>query len=197
MGGRLTTVYAGLARLVLALGWLGCTLPRRWLYAFGGCIGSLSYRLWTRRRQIVRTNLGLCFPGMSDAARLDLERQHFRALGIGLVETLAAWSGQGQHLLGCMQWDESVQMQLEVARSRGQGLLLLGMHSTVMELIGSVMLRQWPELIYMYRHQSQPLVDVLMRLGAGAEYRAPGTASFTTAGCPACPEAQRHALVRR
>ncbi len=174
MGGRLTGVYVGLARLVLALGWLGCALPRHWLYALGGCIGSLLYRVWTRRRQIVRTNLGLCFPGLSDAARLALERQHFRALGIGLVETLAAWSGQGRHLLGRMEWDESVRVQLEAARSRGQGLLLLGMHSTVMELIGSIMLQQWPKLIYMYRHQSQPLADTLMRLGRVRSAGRPG-----------------------
>ena len=157
--------YDALARLLLGFCRALCCLPRRWLYALGAGLGRLAWRWLPVRREVVRTNLALCFPDKPEGERLVLEREHFRALGIGLVETLAAWSGRDQHLLGRLEWAEGSLELAAAARQRGRGLLVLGAHSTPMELVGAALRRAFPDLVCMYRHQSQPVVDSLMRIG--------------------------------
>lgn len=126
------------------------------------------------RRQVVRTNLALCFPGKSTAERLSLEHEHFRALGIGVVEALAAWSGREQHLLGRLEWGEGSLELVAAARAKGRGLLMLGAHFTPQELVGATLCRIVPGMTYIYRRQSQPLVDALMRVGRRRSGEHPG-----------------------
>ena len=80
---RYWPVHAG-----MALGWLVAQLPFRMQMALGRVLGAFAYYLMRSRRRIARTNLGLCFPELDTDARRALLREHFRSLGLGVIETV-------------------------------------------------------------------------------------------------------------
>ena len=57
-----------------------------------------AYSLIGKRRRIARTNLRLCFPELTDAAREKLLRRHFRAFGRAILESGIAWWGSSERL---------------------------------------------------------------------------------------------------
>lgn len=72
-------------------------LPARGLGLAGAWLGGLLYFLVPARRRIAATNLRLCFPALSDAARDQLLRRHFRALGrASLQETVSWWGSRAE-----------------------------------------------------------------------------------------------------
>ena len=84
--------------------WLGlgvlrvvCWLPHTVLLRLGNLIGNLAFRLAGRRRAIVKRNLRLCFPDMSEERRDSLAKAHFRALGMSLIEMgLGRWASDAR-----------------------------------------------------------------------------------------------------
>ncbi len=80
-------------RLGLALIWLLRFLPLAVLSRIGAAFGLLLYALASARRRVVLTNLELCFPELSEAARRALARRHFRAFGRSALEHGILWWG--------------------------------------------------------------------------------------------------------
>ncbi len=80
-----------LTRLGLALIWLMHFLPLRWLAPLGEAFGRLLYVFGRERRHIAATNLRLCHPQMSGAARERLARAHFCAFGRSFLERGLLW----------------------------------------------------------------------------------------------------------
>jgi len=130
----------------------------------GATIGGLMHRLMRHRRRIAETNLALCFPRLDEAARSRLVRRHFRALGLGIVETALAWWGPESwirarsHLVGAEH--------LEAALARGRGVILLAGHFTTFELSGRVLTSRF-ECGATYRPHNDPWWDALLRAGRG------------------------------
>lgn len=155
-----------------------CCLPRRWLYALGAGLGNLIWWCLPVRREVARTNLVLCFPGKSAQEQLRLGRKHFKSLGIGVVESLTAWSGRERYLLGCLEWGEGSLELLAAVHAEGRGLLMLGTHFTTLDLACAALRRVLPNVVYAYRNQSQPLVDALMHVGRARSGRSPGIQRF-------------------
>jgi KDO2-lipid IV(A) lauroyltransferase len=72
-------------------------LPARGLGMLGEWLGALLYSLAGERRRIAATNLRLCFPELSQLARDQILRRHFRALGrTTLQETVSWWGSQAE-----------------------------------------------------------------------------------------------------
>lgn len=72
-------------------------LPARALGWIGEGLGSVLYCFAGTRRRIAATNLRLCFPEMSEAARDKLLHRHFRALGrASLQETVSWWGSRAE-----------------------------------------------------------------------------------------------------
>jgi KDO2-lipid IV(A) lauroyltransferase len=112
--------------------WVLCRLPMNGLLAFGRVAGRAFRRLSASRRQIVRTNLRLCFPELPEAEREALGKRHFEAIGQGVFETLLALLRDDRHLRGRF---EIVGLEhLDAAQTDGSGVLLLTGHFTTMEL---------------------------------------------------------------
>ena len=87
MLGRLATHLAiGLLKL-LAL------LPYGLTARFGDGLGWLLYKIPSRRKRIVHTNLKLCFPDWSDERREEIAGQHFRHAIRSYVERSVQWFG--------------------------------------------------------------------------------------------------------
>jgi KDO2-lipid IV(A) lauroyltransferase len=82
---------------ILAL-WLLHFLPLGILAPLGQGIGMLAYALIPKRRRIARTNLRLCFPELTAAARETLLRRHFRAFGRAILESGIAWWSSAERL---------------------------------------------------------------------------------------------------
>lgn len=145
---------------MLGLFRLATFLPHHWQLALGRVVGRGIGRHSDYRRHVVRTNLEICFPELSDRERLDLERRVFESFGMGLVELgIAWWSSDGRitHLARVEGKDN-----LDRALARGRGVLLLSCHMTCMEICGRLMQRH-VKTSFSYRPQKNPLVDTVMR----------------------------------
>ncbi|NUS38721.1 MAG: lysophospholipid acyltransferase family protein, partial [Lysobacter sp.] len=86
------------------------------------------------RRRIARTNLALCFPDLTPAARARLLRATLRDTVTGLLESLRAWFAPDPTLRGLCAI-EGLE-HLHAARAAGRGVLLLTGHSPHLELGG-------------------------------------------------------------
>ena len=90
--------------------WLGmgllrmvCLLPHRIALAVGSGLGRLMHALGGQRRAVVRRNIELCFPDLSVRERDTLALEHFKALGMMLIEMgLGRWASD-RHLLSIMK----------------------------------------------------------------------------------------------
>ena len=76
---------------MLALMWLLHWLPLPVLGRIGKLIGSVLFVLMRSRRHITLTNLKLCLPDLSDAARLQIARAHFQGYARSILERGILW----------------------------------------------------------------------------------------------------------
>lgn len=144
----------GLVRLLVLL-------PIGFQLALGEWLGRLAGRLATGRREVVRTNLRLCFPAMPADEREHQVDAQFGALGRGLFETALAWFASDQRLRPHLEI-EGIE-HLHAARAGGQGLLLLTGHFSTLE-IGARLVCTHAGLPFhaMYRPYGNPVMDYFM-----------------------------------
>ncbi len=134
--------------------------PWRLQYACGRVIGRLARRLAHRRRAITQANLARCFPELGAAERERLLREHFAALGIGLIETALCWWAPDWRLRSRVRIEGLEHLQR--AKEAGRGAILLTAHFTTMELGGRLLTMQHP-LNPIYRPHENPVINYLMR----------------------------------
>lgn len=104
-------------------------LPYRWSARIGAALGGLLYRIPSRRRDIVHTNLALCFPDLTDAARRDLARLHFRHVMRSYVERGVQWFGDRDRLNGLMQ----LESEIDLSSCTSTPTIFLGFHFVAIE----------------------------------------------------------------
>jgi KDO2-lipid IV(A) lauroyltransferase len=146
----------GLLRLV-------CLLPHRGALAVGRVIGRLAHRIGGSRRAIVRRNIELCFPELTKQEHKDLTSEHFKALGMMLIEMgLGRWAGD-EHLTSITTINglEHVQAAIE----KGQGIILLSAHFTTLEVSGRVLALKMPPFGSVYRKNRSEFITELQRTG--------------------------------
>ena len=80
-----------LVRFFLGIMWLIQCLPMRILAPLGRGLGALLYLLARERRHVTLTNLGLCFPQMTEAERIKIAKLHFAAFGRSFLERGLTW----------------------------------------------------------------------------------------------------------
>lgn len=154
--------------LLLGLAWLIVQLPYRAVLAVGGLMGGMFRRVSARRRRVAETNLQLCYPGMAPAERVRLLRGHFRALGIGLLETAMAWWLPDARLRRLIAEAEGLP-HLQEALAAGRGVILLSSHFTTTEL-GVRLLNLLAPINPMYRRHENAAVDDIMHRCFGAYF---------------------------
>ena len=134
-------------------------LPYRWQLNIGKGIGLLAYRLAASRRRIADVNIRLCFPEKSEAEREALARQTFIDNGIGLIETMMAWFREPDYMLKNTEFSgfEAVKAH----QAEGRGVMLLGAHYPMMDLIGALV-SNIQDVVISYRHQDNEVVNYLM-----------------------------------
>ena len=156
--------------LGLGLLWVLAQLPYAVLLWLGRGLGGLMYRLATERRAIAALNLQLCLPELSAADREHLLRENFASMGITFFEMAISWWWPAKRLrpLGSI---EGLQ-HLKQAQGDGQGVILMALHFTTLEMGGGLLGMQHG-MYGMYRAHKNPLFDYVQR--CGREQRLVGT----------------------
>ncbi|SDU17852.1 lipid A biosynthesis lauroyl acyltransferase [Halopseudomonas salegens] len=142
--------------------WLLIRLPYRWLLGLGHLLGLAMLAGMRERREVARINLALCFPELGEAEREKLLRANFISSGIGLLETAMAWFWPPQRLARLAH--VSGLEHLQQAQTRGQGVVLISLHFTTLE-IGAALLGQRVTFDGMYREHRNKAFDYIQRRG--------------------------------
>ena len=124
-------------------------LPFAAMLRLGTLLGALLRRLPTRLVHIARRNIELCMPELSAAAREQLLAEHFRNVGIGLLEIPFAWWCPSARLARILRFEGTE--HLEQARARGRGVILLTAHFTSLEISGRALTLLADRVGIMYR----------------------------------------------
>jgi KDO2-lipid IV(A) lauroyltransferase len=148
--------------LGLVLLWLVAQLPYALLMRLGDWLGGLMLHLAKSRRRIVERNLELCFPQLSEAERQHLLRANFASMGRTFFEMAISWWWPAARLrkLGQVEGLEHLQQ----ARADGQGVILVALHFTTLEM-GGGLLGMAQNVYGMYRPHKNPLFDFVQRTG--------------------------------
>ncbi|MFZ9232764.1 MAG: lipid A biosynthesis acyltransferase [Hylemonella sp.] len=85
-----------LSRLGILFMRLLAPLPLGWLRAAGWLLGLGLYLMVAKRRYVVLTNLGLCFPDLSPAQKGKLARQHFVYFAQAWLDRSWLWHGTAE-----------------------------------------------------------------------------------------------------
>lgn len=160
--------HAGTWLLALIL-WLGAWLPFPVSRALGAGFGWLMMVTNRKRREIVRINLALCFPDLTETQRTRIQFRHFIR------------SGQASIDLGFLIWAPAWRVFRKV-QFRGlehfrehygrRNIILLAPHLVGLNFGGSVLSRGHP-LFSMIKAQGNPVVDWLLnkaRMRFGGEF---------------------------
>ena len=146
-------IWIGIVLLMLL-----AILPWAIQYRLAHFLGNLAFKQLKSRRKTTLRNLEVCFPEWSPEQRQENARQVFVDQMLGIFETLNAWY--------CPQWFENRMTiqgleHLKQAQENGQGALLLGTHSTLLDA-GGYLCSQYLTLGVVYRPQNNPLLDMLI-----------------------------------
>jgi KDO2-lipid IV(A) lauroyltransferase len=154
----LTWAGIGLLRL-LAL------LPFPALLATGRVLGALLRHLPISFVRTARRNIELCFPELDAPAREKLLDEHFKSLGMALMEVPLAWWITPAQLAKIVRIEGAENQHAAIAR--GQGVILLTAHFTSLELAGRTLLAIAP-VKFLYRPtKNEVLAYALNRFRTG------------------------------
>ena len=149
-----------MTRLGLALVWLLRFLPLSALAALGRGVGMFGYALARKRRHITQTNLKLCFPDWSEAARGHIAREHFKVVARAFLEHgILWWSSKARiqklvRVEGLEHW-QAVQ---------GKPVIWLAPHFAGLDMGGSRIITEWLG-VSVYSRQKNPVFDRVLRHG--------------------------------
>ncbi|WP_294610860.1 Kdo(2)-lipid IV(A) acyltransferase [uncultured Gilliamella sp.] len=151
------------------LTWLGIgvlylivLLPYPIIYSLGKCLGLLSMKLISKRKETARQNLQLCFPEKSKQERELMLRENFISTGLAIFETGIAWFWSDKRLSKHTSIiDDSHITQIQQS---GQGVLLIGIHFLTLE-IGARILGMSHPGVGVYRPNDNPVMDYVQLKG--------------------------------
>lgn len=104
-------------------------LPYRWVARCGQGLGSLLYRLPSKRKRILQTNLRLCFPEKTDQQRDALGRATFQHVIRSYLERGVQWYGSAETLTRLTKLHSAI----ELADTYEQPTIFLGFHFAAIE----------------------------------------------------------------
>ena len=129
--------YAGVGFLALL-----SALPYRLVVLFGYGLGSIAVRIPGKRNRVVKTNLRLCFPQLSNSEIDAIANEHWKLLGRSIAERGIIWMGSAQSVSNMIEVCSAVDLRDQKPR------ILVNMHFTGIE--GSIVIsalaaeRGWP-----------------------------------------------------
>lgn len=149
-----------MARIGLSILWLLHFLPLAALAPIGKGLGMLFYALGRERRDVVLTNLRLCFPQLAEAERSAIARRHFRAFGRSVIEHGILWWGSKARVQRLVRI-EGLEHWLAV---RGRPAIWLAPHFVGLDM-GGVRIATEYRASSMYSQQKDPALDRILYHG--------------------------------
>jgi Kdo2-lipid IVA lauroyltransferase/acyltransferase len=152
---RYWPTWAGLGLLrLLAL------LPFPLLLASGRGLGALLRHLPIGFVRTARRNLELCFPHLDAPARERLLDEHFRSLGMALMEIPLAWWITPKNMARLVHVEGAE--HLRAALAGGHGAILLTAHFTSMEMAGRALVTVAPAG-FLYRPTKNEVIALALK----------------------------------
>jgi KDO2-lipid IV(A) lauroyltransferase len=149
-----------MVRAGLALIWLLHFLPMPLLACLGSGLGNVLYKLARSRRNVVLTNLRLCFPELGDGARRRLACEHFRAFGRSLIEHGVLWWGSRERIQRMVRVEGIEHWRAQ----EGRPVIWLAPHFVGLDMGGSRIITEWRGAS-MYSRQKDPVFDRILLHG--------------------------------
>ena len=147
---------------VVGLAWCITRLPLPAMLAIGRTLGRILHRLARDRRHVTKRNLECCFPEESTERIDEMTREVFEQVGMGSVELMIPWLNPGRDLSACFEV-RGVE-HLEQAVAQGRGVILVGAHYAVMDVISQPLSLCGP-IDVMYRFNKNPVWEWLQVTG--------------------------------
>ncbi|CAD83477.1 lipid A biosynthesis lauroyl acyltransferase [Candidatus Blochmanniella floridana] len=154
---RFWIIWLGIAILYIIV-----LLPYPVIYYLGINIGRAMKYIMLYRVQIIRKNLDLCFPHLTDSEKKTLLNKNCESMGMGIFETGMAWFWPEYRI---KRWFTINGFKHIIqAKKQKTGILLLGMHFLTLEL-GARILGILNPGIGVYRPNNNPLLDWIQTKG--------------------------------
>ncbi|AGW93373.1 MULTISPECIES: lipid A biosynthesis lauroyl acyltransferase [Cupriavidus] len=150
------------AALTIALFKLLAALPYGVTARLGDGLGKLLYRIPSRRRRIVLTNLKLCFPDMDEDTRQNLARNHFGHVLRSYLERGIQWFGSAERLGKLVELDT----RIDLASCTEQPTIFMGFHFVGIEA-GCMFYSMRHPVASLYTRMSSPMLDEISRTQRG------------------------------
>lgn len=147
-----------MTRTTLALMWLLHWLPLPWLAGCGRLFGRLFYRFGHARRHIALTNLGLCFPALSETEKSALARRHFEAFGRSFLERGLLWWASPARIRRIVRLEGLAHIPQD------RPVILLAPHFVGLDM-GWTRLTLERNLVSMYANQKNPVFNAALYRG--------------------------------
>lgn len=147
-------------RLLLALMWCLHWLPLPILGRIGVGVGSLLFVFMRKRRHITLTNLQLCMPHLTRAARLHLARSHFQYFARSVLERSILWWASPARLTRLIQ----IVSQIPIKNMINRPTIFLCPHFVCLEVAGVAITMQAPACS-IYTKQRNKIFDAALRKG--------------------------------
>ncbi|WP_413111172.1 LpxL/LpxP family Kdo(2)-lipid IV(A) lauroyl/palmitoleoyl acyltransferase [Thaumasiovibrio sp. DFM-14] len=154
---RFWLVWFGMGLMYL-ISWL----PYRVLFQLGRGLGHLMMKLMPKRLHIVRRNLALCFPELSEEEREALVIENIESSGLALIETCIAWFWPEWRMRKLVEIEGME--EVEAIMQQGQGVLVLGYHNLNLEVCARAMGMVTPGY-GVYRPNNNPAFDYIQYRG--------------------------------
>lgn len=119
-----------LSWLGVAMLWLLSLMPDHWRHGLGNYLGKQMYLRNRKRRQIVLTNLQLCFPEQSDEQRTQLAIEHFQYYLCGMLDYSLYFFASKKRLYKRIHFDPSV---FQSSIDKGKPIIALLAHSPLLD----------------------------------------------------------------
>ena len=140
-------------------------LPIKFIQSLGRIIGYALYFIPSKRKDIAKRNIELCFPDLNEKEQNKLVKKHFVSLGIGFFEVCIARWKSDKSIAKVTQIKGLENLQKAVKKNNG--VVLLSAHFTLLEItafIGrEVIAPEMPEMVGMYRLGSNPIINRFFR----------------------------------
>jgi KDO2-lipid IV(A) lauroyltransferase len=144
--------YVGVACLLLL-----SALPYRLVVLFGYGLGTIAALIPGKRNRVVKTNLRLCFPQLSNAEIDVIANDHWKLLGRSIAERGIIWMGSAQAVSDMIEVRSAVDLRDQKPR------ILVNMHFTGIE--GSIVIsalsaeRGWPRTSGLFQRMKNPFFN--------------------------------------
>jgi len=136
-------------------------LPYQIQMWLGRQLGYLSYALMPQRKNIVETNIRLCFPELNRTEQKVLIKKSIASTGMAIVETGISWWAPKQTLMKLHKLDGLE--HLNKALAKGKGAIILASHFTTLEIGGTFLAQHIDNLNVVYKRAHNPLFEYFIR----------------------------------